>query len=404
MLNSQSSKFKTKNITTLRGTEGTRSSGMTKTKVVFGLAAALVIVGFVAAKWGDSSPKTAEAQGQKQAPRAVPVEAAVAAKKMMPIRVDLLGTVTPIASVAVKTRVDTEITKVHFRDGVMVHAGDLLFTLDGRAIEAQIRQVEGQLARDQASLEGAQRDERRYTDLVSKGATPIINLDNAKTQVGNFAGSIKADQGSLENLKVQLSYTEIRAPISGRISMAAVKEGNFVRQADLTPLATIMQTAPVYVTFALPQSNLPKLREALANGTARIDALIPGDTRRASGQVTMIENTVDPTTGTVPVRATMPNADELLWPGTLVTVQLSFREEEAVVVPPTAIQVSQAGSFVFVVKDGIAKVQPVKVARVVDAQTILESGLEGGELVVTEGQLQITNGSRVSAREAKAGS
>jgi RND family efflux transporter MFP subunit len=377
---------------------------MNKRKVILGLAAALVFGGFVAVKWGDNTPKTAEAQAQKQAPRVVPVEAAVAVKKKMPVRVDLLGTVTPIASVAVKTRVDTEIIKVHFQDGAMVQAGDLLFTLDGRAIEAQIRQVEGQLARDQASLEGAQRDERRYTDLVGKGATPIINLDNAKTQVGVFAGAIKSDQGSLENLKVQLGYTEIRAPIAGRISMAAVKAGNFVRQADLIPLATIMQTAPVYVTFALPQANLPTLREALANGTAGIQAVVPGDQRRANGQVTMIENTVDATTGTVPVRATMPNTDELLWPGTLVNVQLRFREEVAVVLPNPAVQVSQVGSFVFIVKDGIAKVQPVKVARVLEGQAILESGLEGGEMVVTEGQMQITDGSRVSARETKAGS
>jgi RND family efflux transporter MFP subunit len=142
----------------------------------------------------------------------------------------------------------------------------------------------------------------------------------------------------------------------------------------------------------------------MTNETAAIEAVAPGDPRRAQGHVTMIENTVDVNTGTVPVRATMANSDEMLWPGTLVTVQLSFREEEAVVVPPSAIQVSQSGSFVFVVKNGVANVRPVKVARVIDAQAVLESGLEGGEMVVTEGQLQITDGSRVSTREQKAGS
>ena len=228
----------------------------------------------------------------------------------MPVRIDLLGTVTPIASVAVKTRIDSEIVGVHFRDGSMVRTGDLLFTMDGRAIEAQIRQFEGQLARDKASLEGAERDLKRYTDLVAKSATPVINLDNAKTQVGVFTGAVKADEASIENLKVQLSYCSIRAPIAGRVSMAAVKVGNFVRQADLTPLATIIQTAPVYVTFALPQRSLSDLRQSTNNETATIEAIVPGDPRRASGQVTMIENTVDINTGTVPVRATMPNADE----------------------------------------------------------------------------------------------
>jgi membrane fusion protein, multidrug efflux system len=384
---------------------------MKRRKLVM-LAATLALGAAIAAKWSNWSPwdlwtaKQAAAQAQKQpaGPRAVPVEVVTAVKKKAPVRVDLLGTVTPIASVAVKTRLDTEIVQVHFHDGAMVRQGDPLFTLDGRAIEAQIHQLEGQLARDQASLEGAERDVRRFTDLVGKNATPQLNLDNAKTQVGVFTGAVRADQGSIENLKVQLSYTEIRAPISGRISMAAVKVGNFARQADLTPLATIMQTAPVYVTFALPQANLPTLRQALANETATIEAVVPGETRKASGQVTMIENTVDMTTGTVPVRATMPNTDELLWPGTLVTVQLSFREEEAVVVPNQAVQVSQTGSFVFVIKDGVAHVQPVKVARVVDQQAILESGLEGGEVVVIEGQVQINDGSRVSAREMKAGS
>jgi len=388
------------------GQGGTLSDiGMKKRTLALGVVAALAVGAVVAAKWGDWAPKGAVAQGQKQGgQRAVPVEVVVAQKKKVPVRVDLLGTVTPIASVAVKTRVDSEITDVHFRDGAMVRQGDPLFTLDGRAIEAQIRQVEGQLARDRASLEGAERDVRRYTELVAKSATPVTNLDNAKTQLGVFSGAVKADEASIENLKVQLSYTVIRAQIAGRASMATVKVGNFVRQADLVPLATIIQTAPVYVTFPLPQRSLPDLRQAMQNETAVIQAMVPGDSRRASGQVTMIENTVDVATGTVPVRATMPNTGEVLWPGTLVTVQLSFREEEAVVVPPNAIQVSQAGSFVFVVKDGIAKIRQVKVARVVDAQSVIESGLEGGELVVTEGQLQITDGSRVAARETKAGS
>src|SRR5262249_17485990 len=148
----------------------------------------------------------------------------------------------------------------------------------------------------------------------------------------------------LENLNIQLGYCSIRAPISGRASMAALKVGNFVRQADLVPLATIIQTAPVYVTFTVPQVVLPELRQALSNETAVIQAIIPGDPRRASGQVTMIENSVDAPTGTVPVRATMPNDDELLWPGTLVNVELMLREEVAVTVPTPAIQVSQSGT------------------------------------------------------------
>jgi RND family efflux transporter MFP subunit len=377
---------------------------MKKRTLVVGLAAVLAVAGAAAVKLGYWQPQGAVAQAPREAtPRSIPIDVAKAVLKKVPVRVDLLGTVTPIASVAVKTRIDSEITAVHFKDGAMVGKGDLLFTLDGRALEAQIRQLEGQLARDRASLEGAERDVKRYTELVGKGATPVTNLDNAKTQMGVFTGATQADQASIENLKVQLSYTTIHAPISGRASMAAVKVGNFARQADVLPLATILQTAPVYVTFALPQRNLPELRHALDNETASIQAVIPGDPRAASGQVTMIENTVDAATGTVPVRATMPNQDELLWPGTLVTVRLTFREEEAVTVPGPAVQVSQTGSYVFVVKNGVANVQPVKVARVLDGQTVLESGLQGDETVVTEGQLLLTNGSRVSPRAPKPG-
>jgi RND family efflux transporter MFP subunit len=202
---------------------------------------------------------------------------------------------------------------------------------------------------------------------------------------------------------VQIGYCTIRAPISGRASMAAVKVGNFVRSADATPLATIIQAAPVYVSFPVPQRSLPDLRQALSAGTAAIQAVIPGDDRKAGGQVSMIENTVDVTTGMVMARATMPNTDDLLWPGTLVTVQLTFRAENAVTVPAAAVQVSQAGSFVFVVKDGTATVQPVTVSRSLGGESVVSSGLKGDETVVTAGHLLLSNGTRVAVREAKAG-
>lgn len=381
---------------------------MKKRTLALGVAAALALAGFGAAKLGVWHPDGAVAQAPgkgkgRGGPAAVPVDVAVAVKKMVPVRVDLLGTVTPIASVAVKTRVDTEIIGVHFRDGAMVKQGDLLFTLDSRAIEAQIKQTEGILGGAKAQLEQAQRDVERYTELAARNATTLVTLNNAKTQVNLFKASVESNTAQLELLRVQLDYTKIRAPISGRASMAAVKVGNFVRQADVAPLATIIQTKPVYVTFPLPQRSLPDLRQALANETASIRAIIPGEQRRAEGNVTMIENTVDAATGTVAVRATMPNVDELLWPGTLVTVQLTFREEEAVTVPGPAVQVSQTGSYVFVVKDGVAKVQPIKVARVIDGETVLESGLDGGESVVTEGQLLLKEGSRVAPRTGKPG-
>ena len=217
------------------------------------------------------------------------VEVAIAVKKDMPLLLEGIGNVTTIASVAVKSRLDNEIVGIHFADGAKVNKGDLLISLDPRAIEAQIRQVEGTIAKDQAQIDGAARDVRRFTELVSKSATPVVNLENATTQLDTFRAAIKADQAALDNLKVQLSYCVIRAPITGRISQASVKIGNFVRSADLQPIAMINQMAPVYVTFAIPQKNLPDIRRALASEAANIEVIIPGETERAGGAVTMVD-------------------------------------------------------------------------------------------------------------------
>ena len=385
--------------------QGRRGAVMTKRMlvvlaVVLAVAAGCAIAATRSGLW----PGGAVAQAPRQnAPRAVPVEVVSATKKVVPVRIEALGSVTPIASVAIKPRLDSEITGVHFGDGAMVRQGDLLFTLDSRAIEAQVRQVEGLLAGARANLEQAERDVARYTELLAKSATTLVTLQNARTQTNIWRASVDSNTAQLENLNILLSYCTIRAPIAGRASMAAVKVGNFVRAVD-SPLATIIQTAPVYVTFSLQQGYLPDLRQALANESATIEAIIPGEPRRAAGQVTMIENSVDAPTGTVPVRATMPNTDELLWPGTLVTVQLTFREEEAVTVPSTAVQMSQTGSYVFLVDNDVATVRPVEVARVLGSESVLASGLDGGETVVTNGQLLLSNGTKVAVRPPKVGS
>ncbi|MGC2219031.1 MAG: efflux RND transporter periplasmic adaptor subunit [Pseudolabrys sp.] len=333
--------------------------------------------------------------------RPVPVETAVAGRKTMPVRLTALGNVTPVASVAIKTQVDTTITEVHFRDGASVQKGDLLFTLDCRQIEADMKRVQAIIDGAQSTLEQAQRDVERYTDLVGRNATPIVTLNNAQTAVNVSRATAESNRAQLENLKVQLSFCSIRASISGRISMANVKVGNFVRQADTAPMATINQMVPVYVSFTVPQKNLPDIRKAIAAETATVEAIIPGDDKRASGQVTMIENSVDSATGMAMVRATMPNKDELLWPGTLVTTDMTLRNEEGVVVPSQAVQVSQTGTFVFVIKDGLAQVQTVKVERQIGAESVIASGLNGGETVVTEGQLLLSSGTRVNVRTPK---
>jgi RND family efflux transporter MFP subunit len=344
----------------------------------------------------------ATAQGP-QRPRLTSVELAKAERKSVPVDVDSIGTVTPISSVALKSRLETTILAVHFEDGARVNEGDLLFTLDARQIDAQIEQAEGMLAKDQAQLEGAQRDLRRYTDLVAKGATTQVNVDNAKTQSDILIGTIKADQAALDNLKVQKSYTLIRSPFSGRISAANVKIGNFVRPADTVPLAVINQMAPVYVTFAIPQRVLVDLRDAMAKGDSKVIATIPGHQRSEDGKVAMVENSVDSTTGMVTVRGIMNNTNETLWPGILVQTKLIIRSEDAVVVPTVAVQRSQEGNYVFVVRDGVAKKQPVKVNRTSQGTSVISEGLSGDESVVVDGQLLLSDGSRVEPRTRKAG-
>ena len=368
---------------------------MKKRTLVLGALFVLAAAGALAFTRGLWFPQGAVAQAPGGGPRAVPVEIARAEKKTMTLQVEALGTVTPIRFVGIKARLETMITEVHFADGAEVKEGDLLFTLDSRQIEAEIKRVEAVINGALAQLQQADRDVQRYTELVAKNATTVVTLNNAQTQVNISRATA-----------VQLDYTKIRAQFSGRISAANVKAGNFVRPSDTVPLATLIQMAPVYVTFTVPQRSLPDVRQAVAAERATVEAIIPGEQRRASGQVTMYDPAIDTATGMVAIRATMPNRDELLWPGTLVTAQMTLRNDQAVAVPSAAIQVSQTGSFVFVVKDNVVSVRPVKVARNVGHEAVIESGLEGGETVVTDGQLLLSNGTRVAprpVREPKAG-
>lgn len=344
----------------------------------------------------------ASAQGP-QRPRVVSVELAKSERKSVPVDVDSIGTVTPISSVALKSRVETTIISVHFEDGAKVNQGDLLFMLDARQIDAQIEQAEGMIARDQAQLAGAQRDLKRFSDLIGKGATTQVNVDNAKTQADILIGTIQADQSALDNLKVQKSFTIIRAPFAGRISAANVKIGNFVRPADTAPLAVINQMAPVYVTFAIPQRVLIDLRDAMTTGASKVIATIPGHQRSEEGKVAMVENSVDSTTGMVTVRGIMDNANETLWPGILVNTKLIVRTEDAVTVPSAAVQRSQNGNYVFVMQGGKAHVQPVSVSRTFQGLSVIATGLSGGEDVIIDGQLLLSEGTLVAPRAAKAG-
>ncbi len=283
---------------------------------------------------------------------AVPVVIAPATRKPMPVRIEAIGTVQPIATVAVKSRVDGEIAEVKISDGQAVKAGDVLFVLDTRAAEAQLRQAEATLAKDRAQLENAKRDVGRYKPLTEKEFVSRQQLDTAQTNAAALEATVLADQAIIDTFKVQLTYYTIRSPLDGRVGTIALKTGNAVKAQDTISLVTINQIKPIYVSYAVPQRELPGIRAAAGAGTVPVQATVPGDPGApATGKIFFFDNQIDPTTGTISLKAIFDNADERLWPGEFVNVSSTLRvEAEAVTVPSSAVQVGQNGSYVFVVK------------------------------------------------------
>jgi membrane fusion protein, multidrug efflux system len=347
-----------------------------------------------------SQPAAKPGAGGAPAPRAAPVTLAKAERRPMPVRFDTIGAVQPMASVTVRSRVESQILAVPFEDGSRVKKGDLLFQLDSRQVEALIRQAEANIARSRAQLEQAQRDVRRNEQLAANEYASRQKLDDSRTAVQSITAQIQSDEAAIENLKVQLGFYTIRAPLDGRIGVAALKAGNIAKTGDGSlALATINQISPIYVSFAMPQRLMPELREAMTDGQASVIATPQGSKVGAEGRIAVFDNTVDGTTGTITMRAMFENANEALWPGALCNVRVILKvDRDAVVVPREAVQTSQTGVFVFVVVDNVAKVRPVKVARLVDSFAVIENGLEGGETVVVDGQLLLTDGSRVEPR------
>jgi len=336
---------------------------------------------------------------------AVPVVMAPATRKPMPVRIDAIGTVQPIATVAVKSRVDGEIAEVKISDGQAVKAGDVLFVLDTRAAEAQLRQAEATLAKDRAQLENAKRDVGRYKPLTEKEFVSRQQLDTAQTNAAALEATMLADQAIIDTFKVQLTYYTIRSPIDGRVGTIALKTGNAVKAQDTISLVTINQIKPIYVSYAVPQRELPGIRAAAGAGTVPVQATVPGDPGApATGKIFFFDNQIDPTTGTISLKAIFDNADERLWPGEFVNVSSTLRvEADAITVPTSAVQVGQNGSYVFVVKpDNTVELRPVTVNRTVGNESVISKGLNADERVVTDGQLRLTNGSRVEIRTSDA--
>ncbi len=332
----------------------------------------------------------------------VPVVAATVAQKSVPLELRAIGNVEALSSVSIKAQIDGELTGVHFREGQDVRKGDLLFTIERRPFEAELRRAEATLAKDQAGAANARSSAARAEKLFEEGVMAREQLDQLASAAEATEAIVRADKAALETAKLNLSYTTITSPISGRTGILRVHRGNLVKaNDDASVLTTINQIAPIYVNFAVPETYLSDLKRYMAKGQIRVNAMAPHqEAPLAQGNVTFIDNAVDSTTGTIKLKATFDNGDRKLWPGQFVDVILRLAvQANAITVPSAAVQTGQQGQYVYVIKsDSTVENRNVAVTRTFGEDSIIENGLQPGERVVTDGQLRLQPGAKVEIK------
>lgn len=351
-------------------------------------------------------PRGAGARGpQGRAGRsreAVPVLAAIAQQKVVPVQIRAVGNVEAYSTVSIKSQVTGVITDAHFKEGQEVKKGQLLFTIDPRPLEAALKQAEATLARDFAQVQNWREQARRYAELVKKQYVSREQYDQIKANADAAEAVVVADQAAVENAKVQLSYCYIYSPMNGRVGSLLVNEGNLVRVNDGAPLVVINQLAPIYVTFSVPEQNLEDIKRHMAGGKLKVDAAFSADEGRPeTGTLSFVDNAVDRSTGTVKLKAEFGNGSRRLWPGQFVNVALTLTSQrDAVVIPSEAIQAGQDTQQVFVIKpDKTVEVRQVTVGPTNEGEAVITKGLAPGEQVVREGQFLLGPGSRVEIRD-----
>ena len=346
--------------------------------------------------------------GQKQveanAPRqsAVPVVVAKVSQRNVPVDLRAIGNVQPYSTVQIKSQINAQVNDVHFKEGQDVHKGDLLFSLDKRQPEADLKKAEGALAKDQAQLENTQVKAVRYTELMKQGVISKQEYDAAIADADASKASVAADRAEVENAKVQLNYATIYSPIEGRTGSLLVNAGNLVKANDTPSMVVINQVSPIYVEFSLPEQQLTEVKRHMTNGRLKVQAIINNDFQNPStGELTFIDNAVDTTTGTIKLKGTFPNRDHHLWPGQFVDVVLTLAlQPNAITVPSVAVQNGQNGTYVYVVKQNqTAETRSVSVTRTYGNDAIIGKGLAAGETVVTDGQVRLQNGAKVQIKD-----
>jgi membrane fusion protein, multidrug efflux system len=336
----------------------------------------------------------------------VPVVVATATRGDLPVFLNGLGNVTAFNTVTVRSRVDGQIVKINFTEGQYVREGDSLVEIDPRPFQVQLEQAEGQLAKDQAQLKDVQVDYERFKLLFKEGVIPKQQLDTQQAQVGTFEGAIKADNATIDNAKLQITYSHITAPISGRIGLRLVDMGNMVHATDTNGLLVITQLQPIATLFSLPQDQLPQVMARMKKGAPiSVEAYDRDNTTKlATGKLLTIDNQIDTTTGTYKLKAVFDNAKNELFPNQFVNVHLLVDTKKSVVlVPTTAILRGPQGTYVFAVgSDNKVKIHIVALAETNGNITGVSSGLDAGDVVVTDGQDKLQDGSKVEPRQSSA--
>ncbi len=417
----------------------------------------LVLAGALAATLSGCPRDRAESKQPTKSPP-VPVAVAPVEQKAVPVQIQAIGTVEASSVVSVKAQVGGELTRVHFKEGQDVRKGDLLFTIDPRPFEAalaqaqanlakdtgqiqqaraalerdraKVSQTQAALARDQAQAKNAEVEAHRYAELLKRGLIAQEQADQFRTTaeslshtvladeadiksaeetvradeaaINSAQQAVRADEAAVESAKLQLAYTTIRSPVDGRTGSLMLHEGNVVRASGTndSTLVVINQVQPIYVSFTVPQQQLPIIKRYMADGRLDVRVLPAGEPQPLRGAVTFIDNAVDQTTGTIRLKATFANEERRLWPGQFVNVDLTLTiDPEAIVVPSAALQSGQQGQYVFVVKDdSTVEIRRVTVKRTQGSETVIADGLKAGESVVVDGQPRLVSGAKVEVR------
>ncbi len=382
---------------------GTRTRRFTLGRAVMVLLCLLLLGGIVYAVWfwHPAAPSQPARSGIRNAP--VPVLVAPSETRDVPIYLDGLGTVQAFNTVTVKAMVDGPLVEVRFKEGQEVHAGDVLARIDPRTYQAALDQAVAKKAQDQANLANARVDLVRYQKLAATAYTSAQQSDTQKATVAQLEAQVQQDQATIDSARTQLSYTTVAAPLDGRTGIRLVDQGNIVRAGDATGMVVITKLQPISVVFTLPQQALPAVAAAMKEGTAEALAFAQGsDGSRAGlldrGTLAVLDNQVDPTTGTIKLKATFPNAESKLWPGGFVGIRLKVAtEHDAIVVPPVAVQRGPTAAYVYVVgTDDTVKRETVTVGHEDERASIIASGLPAGARVVTDGASRLTDGAHVT--------